>query len=87
MDGVTGLEVVLQLLRLQVDLKRFILGSGNLGGCPLISHKAGRQVGGLHGPAWQPGEVGQARGSLRVRSQELNDSSPSPRGGGSCLRA
>ena len=53
----------------QVDLKRFILGSGNLGGCPLTSHKAGRQAGGLHGPAWQPGVVGQARGSVRVRAK------------------
>ena len=68
-------------------LKRFILGSGNLGGCPLISHKAGRQAGGLHVPAWRPGVVGQGGGTLRGSSQGPPDSSPSPRSGGLCLRA
>ena len=72
MDGVTGPEVVLLLLRLQVYHKRFILGSGNLGGCPSISHKAGRQADGLHGPAWPPGVVRQARGSIKCSSQELS---------------
>ena len=52
-------------------LKRFILDSGNLGGCPLTSHKAGRQAGGLHVPAWQPGVVGQGGGTLRVRAKNL----------------
>ena len=51
-------------------LKRFILDSGNLGGCPLTSHKAGRQAGGLHVPAWQPGVVGQGGGALRVRAKD-----------------
>ena len=71
MDGVTGLEAVLQLFRLQVNLKRFILGSGKSGGCPLTSHKAGRQAGGLHAPVWRPGVVGQGGGALRGSSQEL----------------
>ena len=65
----TVLHQLLSILWLQVDHKRFILGSGNLEGCPLTSHKAGRQAGGLHGPAWQPGVVGQGRGSVRVRAK------------------
>ena len=36
---------------------------------PLTSHKAGRQAGGLHVPAWQPGVVGQGGGTLRVRAK------------------
>ena len=71
MDGVTGLEAVLQLLRLQVIHKRFILGSGKSGGCPLTSHKAGRRAGGLHAPDWQPEEVRQGGGAIRGLSQEL----------------
>ena len=51
--------------------KRFILGSGKSGGCPLTSHKAGRQAGGLHAPVWRPGVVGQGGGALRGSSQEL----------------
>ena len=46
-----------------------------------------RRADGLHVPAGQPGVVGQGGGTLRVHSQELNVSSPSPRSGGSCLRA
>ena len=65
----TVLEAISSISSAQVDLKRFILDSGNLGGCPLTSHKAGRQAGGLHEPAWQPGVVGQGRGSLRVRAK------------------
>ena len=57
--------------RLQVDLKRFILDSGTLGGSPLTSHKAGRQVGGLQVPDWRPGVVRQGGGTLRSSSQEL----------------
>ena len=40
------------------SLKRFFLDIwhltliGELGGCPLTSHKAGRQAGGLHVPDW-----------------------------------
>ena len=71
MDGVAGLEVVPQLLRLQVICKRFILGSGKLGGCPLTSNKAGRRAGGLHAPDWQPEEVLQGGGAIRGSSQEL----------------
>ena len=55
--------------RLLVGLKQFILDSGTLGGSPLTSHKAGRQAGGLHVPAWQPGVVGQGGGTLRVRAK------------------
>ena len=36
---------------------------------PFNLYKAGRQAGGLHEPAWQPGVVGQGRGSLRVRAK------------------
>ena len=71
MDSVTGLEAVPQLLRLQVIHKRFILGSGKSGGCPLTSHKACGQAGGLHAPVWRPGVVGQGGGALRGSSQEL----------------
>ena len=71
MEGVTGLEAVPQVLRLQVNHKRFILGSGKLGGCPLTSHKAGRRAGGLHAPDWQPEEVRQGGGAIRGSSQEL----------------
>ena len=71
MDGDTGPGGP-TVSRLQVDLKRFILDSGTLGGSPLTSHKAGRQAGGLHVPDWQPGVVGQGGGALRVLSQELN---------------
>ena len=92
MDGDTGQGG--PILRLQVELKRFILDIrhltliGELGGCPLTSHRAGRHAGGLQGPAWHPGEDAQARGPVKGSSQELiNHSSPSPRDGGSCLRA
>ena len=73
MDGDTGQGG--PILRLQVELKRFILDIrhltliGELGGCPLTSHKAGRQAGGLHVPAWQPGVVGLGGGTLRVRAK------------------
>ena len=63
---VTEVQAVLQFLRLQVDLKRFILDSSKSGGSPLTSHKAGRQVGGLHVPTGRPGVVGQGEGTLRV---------------------
>ena len=68
----TVLRELPSITRASGVLKRFILGSGNLGGCPLTSHKAGRQAGGLHGPAWQPGVVTQARGSVKGSSQELS---------------
>ena len=51
--------------------KRFILGSGKSGGCPLTSHEAGRRAGGLHAPDWQPEEVRQGGGAIRGSSQEL----------------
>ena len=70
MDGDTGPGGP-TVSRLQVDLKRFILDSGTLGGSPLTSHKAGRQAGGLHVPAWRPGVVRQGGGALRGSSQEL----------------
>ena len=60
------------------SLERFILDIrhltliGELGGCPLTSHKAGRQAGGLQGPAWHPGEDAQARGPVKGSSQELS---------------
>ena len=57
------------------------------GSGPLTSHKAGRRADGLHVPAGQPGVVGQGGGTLRGSSQGPPESSPSPRGGGSCLRA
>ena len=46
-----------------------------------------RRADGLHVPAGQPGVVGQGGGTLRGSSQGPPESSPSPRGGGSCLRA
>ena len=69
MDGDTGQGG--PILRLQVNYKRFILGSGKSGGCPLTSHKAGRRAGGLHAPDWQPEEVRQGGGAIRGSSQEL----------------
>ena len=76
MDGDTGQGG--PILRLQVELKRFILDIrhltliGELGGCPLTSHRAGRHAGGLQGPAWHPGEDAQARGPVKGSSQELS---------------
>ena len=69
MDGDTGQGG--PILRLQVICKRFILGSGKSGGCPLTSHKAGRRAGGLHAPDWQPEEVRQDGGAIRGSSQEF----------------
>ena len=68
----TVLEAISSISSAQVILKRFILDSSDLGGCPLTSHKAGRQAGGLQGPAWHPGVVAQARGSVKGSSQELS---------------
>ena len=56
MDGDTGQGG--PILRLQVELKRFILDIwhltliGELGSCLLTFHKAGRLAGGLHAPVW-----------------------------------
>ena len=66
MRMVTQVQAVLQFLGLQVSFKRFIWTPATWEVVPLISHKAGRQAGGLHVPAWQPGVVDQGRGSLRV---------------------
>ena len=51
------------------SLKRFIWTPATWEVFPLTSHKAGRQAGGLHVPAWQPGVVGQGGGTLRVRAK------------------
>ena len=42
------------------------------GSGPLTFHKAGRHADSLQGPAWRPGVVRQARGSLKGSSQELS---------------
>ena len=57
------------ILRLQVHINDSFWVSGNSGGCLLTSHKAGRQAGGLHVPAWRPGVVGQAGGTLRDQAK------------------
>ena len=68
MDGDTGLEAILQFLGLQVSLNDSS-GLRQLGRLPFNLSQGWQASGGLHEPAWQPGVVGQGRGSLRVRAK------------------
>ena len=65
---VTQVRAVLQYLRLQVLLNDSS-GLRQLGRFPFNFSQGWQASGGLQEPAWQPGVVGQGRGSLRVRAK------------------
>ena len=71
-DGDSGPEVVPSISPATGSREQFIWTPATWEVFPLTSHKAGRQAGGLQGPAWHPGVVAQARGSVKGSSQELS---------------